>query len=63
MLTTLPSAMNSLRSELRVEDGPNGATSKGNLDSRFSTLHSKAIAADGRGNDNNSANSGVLNPE
>jgi hypothetical protein len=27
-LTVLPSAMSSLRSELRVEDGPNGATSK-----------------------------------
>jgi hypothetical protein len=31
-LTVLPSAMSSLRSELRVEDGPNGATSK---DTRF----------------------------
>jgi hypothetical protein len=27
-LTVLPSAMSSLRSELRVEDGPNGAASK-----------------------------------
>jgi hypothetical protein len=33
-----------------------------NLDSRFSTLHSKAIAEDGRGDDYNAPRGGVFNP-